>query len=116
MSTTISRQALPTRRLSIIPNPSRSRQNSLSASFTGLTAGVVADASDTKNTEITIHVEGEDKAMIRPNKIMRGKQIQNSKFHTFLDIKLILGIVKVKTKKTIYSSQLRIKVCHLILM
>lgn len=74
MSATISRQTLPTRRLSIIPNSSRSRQNSLSASFTGLTAGVV-DASNTKDTEITIHVEGEDKAMIRPNKIMRGKQI-----------------------------------------
>ncbi|EPB88360.1 hypothetical protein HMPREF1544_04826 [Mucor circinelloides 1006PhL] len=89
MSTAISRQTSPTRRLSIIPN-TRSRQNSVSASFTGMTAGIAMDASNTKDTEITIHIEGDDKAMIRPNKIMR-------------------GTVKVKTKKTIYSSQLRIK-------
>jgi len=72
MSTAISRQTSPTRRLSIIPN-TRSRQNSVSASFTGMTAGIAMDASNTKDTEITIHIEGDDKAMIRPNKIMRGK-------------------------------------------
>ncbi|KAK4515759.1 methionine-synthesizing 5- methyltetrahydropteroyltriglutamate--homocysteine methyltransferase [Mucor velutinosus] len=89
MSTSITRQTSPTRRLSIIPN-ARSRQNSISASFTGMTAGHAMDASIEKETEITIHIEGDDKAMIRPNKIMR-------------------GTVKVRTKKTLYSSQLRIK-------
>lgn len=38
-----------------------------------MTAGIAMDASNTTDTEITIHIEGDDKAMIRPNKIMRGK-------------------------------------------
>ncbi|KAI8635957.1 hypothetical protein BD408DRAFT_487218 [Parasitella parasitica] len=88
MSTTLSRHASTTRRLSIIPS-----SRPLPASFTAAIAGNAADASTTKTTkeiEISIHLEGGEKATIRPNKIMR-------------------GTVKVKTKKAIYSSQLRIK-------
>ncbi|CEP15356.1 hypothetical protein [Parasitella parasitica] len=84
MSTTLTRQTSSARRLSIISN-----SRPLSASFTGVTPSN-SDASTTKETEISIHLEGGEKATIRPNKIIR-------------------GTVKVKTKKIIYSSQLRIK-------
>lgn len=75
-----------------------------------MTAGHAVDASNAKETDITIHIEGDDKAMIRPNKIMRGRvRLMASMYVVDADIK-VLGTVKVRTKKTIYSSQLRIKV------